>query len=160
MEDPKQKIAHLIKQARLAKNYTQLELAELAHLSLRSVQRIESGEVCPRAFTLRSLATALEFEIPPTDLRMEPSLIMDRRAFQNGKTGTSKFFVVVILLGICAVLFASAFLAQSPTFPETTFELLMFWAVVTCVYTYLVLRYIKVKIVHRFDLKIDKEVSE
>ncbi|WP_312396190.1 helix-turn-helix domain-containing protein [Chryseobacterium sp.] len=44
---------------RESKNLTQTELAEKAGISLRTVQRIESGNI-PKGFTLKSLAKALE----------------------------------------------------------------------------------------------------
>lgn len=46
--------------ARQQKGLTQEELAELAGLSIRTVQRIESGESIPRSFTLKAIAGALD----------------------------------------------------------------------------------------------------
>ncbi|WP_298732353.1 helix-turn-helix transcriptional regulator [uncultured Chitinophaga sp.] len=46
--------------ARQQKGLTQEELAERSGLSIRTVQRIESGESVPRSFTLKALAGALE----------------------------------------------------------------------------------------------------
>ncbi|MEQ6118238.1 helix-turn-helix transcriptional regulator [Reichenbachiella sp. MALMAid0571] len=43
------------------KNLTQSELAEKSGLSLRTIQRIEAGNI-PKGFTLKSLAKALETE--------------------------------------------------------------------------------------------------
>lgn len=43
------------------KHLTQSELAELSGLSLRTIQRIESGQ-SPRGFTLKAVANALEIE--------------------------------------------------------------------------------------------------
>jgi transcriptional regulator with XRE-family HTH domain len=43
-------------QARQAQGWTQMSLAEKAHISLRTIQRIESGHVNPRAFTIRQLS--------------------------------------------------------------------------------------------------------
>ncbi len=42
------------------KNITQQELAELSGISLRTIQRIEKGEVIPRPYTIRKLQEALE----------------------------------------------------------------------------------------------------
>lgn len=50
-----------IQSYRLEKNLTQAELAEKAGLSLRTIQRIESG-VIPKGFTLKSIARVLEIE--------------------------------------------------------------------------------------------------
>jgi len=46
---------------RKSKGLTQLELAEKCEVSLRTIQRIESGKVTPRSFTIKTLSAALEF---------------------------------------------------------------------------------------------------
>lgn len=46
-------------QARQQKGLTQEELAELAGVSARTIQRIESGDSIPRSFTLKAIASAL-----------------------------------------------------------------------------------------------------
>lgn len=45
--------------ARKQKGLTQEELADMANITVRTVQRIESGQTIPRAFTLKSLEQAL-----------------------------------------------------------------------------------------------------
>ncbi len=50
----------IIRTLRLRKGITQEELASKTELSVRTIQRIESGEVDPRAYTLQSIALALE----------------------------------------------------------------------------------------------------
>jgi uncharacterized Tic20 family protein/DNA-binding Xre family transcriptional regulator len=47
---------------RQQKGLTQEQLAELCEISARTIQRIESGEVDPRAYTLQCLSKALEFD--------------------------------------------------------------------------------------------------
>ena len=48
MNVKKQKmIAEIVKEYRAIKGYTQKELADISNISLRSIQRIESGEVVP-----------------------------------------------------------------------------------------------------------------
>ena len=47
---------------RKQKGLTQEQLAEICEITPRTIQRIESGEVDPRSYTLRCLSTALEFE--------------------------------------------------------------------------------------------------
>jgi transcriptional regulator with XRE-family HTH domain len=46
--------------ARQQKGLTQEELATLTGLSIRTIQRIESGESIPRSFTLKAIAGALD----------------------------------------------------------------------------------------------------
>jgi len=47
---------------RQQKGFTQERLAEYCEVSARTIQRIESGEVEPRAFTRNSLSNILEFD--------------------------------------------------------------------------------------------------
>lgn len=51
----------MVQTLREAKNLTQSELAEKSGLSLRTIQRIEAGNI-PKGFTLRTLADALDTE--------------------------------------------------------------------------------------------------
>lgn len=53
-----QKIASV----RKTRGLTQEELVEVCNLSVRTLQRIESGEVTPRSYTLRVIADALDFD--------------------------------------------------------------------------------------------------
>jgi len=51
-----------VSELRQLKGLTQEQLAERCEVSTRTIQRIESGEVDPRAFTLRCLGDALGFD--------------------------------------------------------------------------------------------------
>lgn len=51
-----------IKEQRLKKGMTQEELASKTDVSARTIQRIENGEVDPRAYTLQNIAIALELD--------------------------------------------------------------------------------------------------
>jgi uncharacterized Tic20 family protein len=51
-----------VSELRQQKGLTQERLAELCEVSPRTIQRIEGGEVDPRAFTLHCLGTVLEFD--------------------------------------------------------------------------------------------------
>jgi uncharacterized Tic20 family protein/DNA-binding Xre family transcriptional regulator len=51
-----------VAELRQQKGLTQEQLAELCEISSRTIQRIESGEVDPRAYTLYCLGAALEFD--------------------------------------------------------------------------------------------------
>jgi len=52
----------LIKELRIKKGMTQEELAEKTEVSARTIQRIENGEVDPRAYTLQMIAKALDVD--------------------------------------------------------------------------------------------------
>lgn len=47
---------------RKAKGLTQEEVAEKCHVTVRTIQRIESGMVQPRAYTIKIICEALEFD--------------------------------------------------------------------------------------------------
>ncbi len=51
-----------VSELRQQKGFTQEQLAEKCEVSARTIQRIESGEVDPRAYTLHCLGEALEFD--------------------------------------------------------------------------------------------------
>jgi transcriptional regulator with XRE-family HTH domain len=55
-------LGHKVIELRQQKGLTQEQLAELCEVSARTIQRIESGEVDPRAYTLQCLSKALEFD--------------------------------------------------------------------------------------------------
>jgi uncharacterized Tic20 family protein len=56
---------------RKEKGFTQEHLAEVCEVTPRTIQRIESGEVEPRAFTRNSLSNVLEFDLGKNDLENE-----------------------------------------------------------------------------------------
>ena len=56
------KPGELIKKLRQTKGITQEELSAKTDISVRTIQRIENGEVDPRAYTLQSIAAALEVD--------------------------------------------------------------------------------------------------
>jgi uncharacterized Tic20 family protein/DNA-binding Xre family transcriptional regulator len=51
-----------VSELRQQKNFTQEQLAEKCEVSTRTIQRIESGEVDPRAYTLHCLSDVLGFD--------------------------------------------------------------------------------------------------
>jgi transcriptional regulator with XRE-family HTH domain len=56
------KTGELVRELRQKKGLTQEDLAAKTDISIRTIQRIESGEVDPRAYTLQSIAAALEVD--------------------------------------------------------------------------------------------------
>jgi uncharacterized Tic20 family protein len=57
-----------VAQLRAEKGLTQEQLAETCQVTARTIQRIEAGEVEPRAFTRNSLSNVLEFDLGKDDL--------------------------------------------------------------------------------------------
>jgi transcriptional regulator with XRE-family HTH domain len=52
-----------VSELRKAKGLTQEELVELCNISVRTLQRIEHGDVMPRSYTVKSIFSALEYEL-------------------------------------------------------------------------------------------------
>ncbi len=52
-----------ISELRMAKGLTQEELVERCNISVRTIQRIEAGEVTPRSYTIKTILVALEYDM-------------------------------------------------------------------------------------------------
>lgn len=52
-----------ISELRKAKGFTQEELVEKCNIGVRTIQRIESGEVTPRSYTIKTILAALEYDM-------------------------------------------------------------------------------------------------
>jgi transcriptional regulator with XRE-family HTH domain len=117
----KQLISVFVKEGRLAKGYTQKELSELSNISVRSIQRIENGEIMPRSYTLKTLAEILGLSFESIQ-KAEP--------IQGSAYKINKVQKIILSIGVSLfILFLSwAFIAQSPRFPETAFEFFIFSA--------------------------------
>ena len=90
-----------IAELRKAKGYTQEELVEMCNLSVRTLQRIESGEVVPRSHTIRVIFAALDYkvyDVPNIRLRLFFKKVFD---VFNLKTNTMK------KLSILSIVFAA-----------------------------------------------------
>jgi len=78
-----------IQELRKQKGMTQEDLAEKTGLSVRTIQRIESGEVDPRSYTLNQIAEALGVDITDLTSEKEP---------EHGKPGKSAARIWLTLL--------------------------------------------------------------
>ena len=52
-----------ISKLRTAKGLTQEELVEKCNISVRTIQRIEAGEVTPRSYTIKTILSALDYDL-------------------------------------------------------------------------------------------------
>ncbi len=59
----KENIKRKFLNARKAKGLTQTELSEMSSISIRTIQRIESGLVVPRAYTLKTISKILDIDL-------------------------------------------------------------------------------------------------
>jgi len=115
------KIAELRKERGL----TQEELVETCNLSVRTLQRIEAGEVTPRSYTLKIIFQALDFPFDQaSEKKSSPSSVEGEETVSgqllrffmdlfNLKTNTMK--KVSILTAFAAVITLILFLTVSPT---------------------------------------------
>lgn len=122
MKYDKIKVGAALKARRTAQGLTQGQLSELAGISLRSVQRIENGEVNARGYTLQLLQEKLDCQLDESHHLAQDNLcdvmtgkgkgvkLMQNRIFATGAAGAVLF--------ICS----SVFLSRSAVFPETDFE--------------------------------------
>lgn len=129
MEAGKDRLAEIVRSRRNFKGLTQTELAEKTGLSLRSIQRIEKGEVLPRSFTIKALAAILEFNPESMNKSSETNT--------QETSGKAKKLILSIGSSLTLLFIALAFLAQSATFPETSFEFYLFVAGVITLLTIL-----------------------
>lgn len=113
-------IASVVKEKRTNLNYTQQELADLCKVSLRSIQRIENGEVYPRQYTLNELAKNLNFSLDILSSKEIPEEV-------EAKANLAKKRIISFAFVLGTLLLSAAFLAQSSQFPETSFELYLFY---------------------------------
>jgi transcriptional regulator with XRE-family HTH domain len=99
-----------IAELRKARGLTQEELVEKCNLSVRTLQRIESGEVMPRSHTLRVIFAALDYKVFDSSTRWFRKIGNQLREWFNLKTNTMKKLSIlslpviaafVILLTIC-----------------------------------------------------------
>jgi transcriptional regulator with XRE-family HTH domain len=141
----KQRIAGLVKSGRATKRYTQQDLADLTRISLRTVQRIENGEVLPRQYTLRLLEEHLGVQFT-REAESGQELADDVQILSrdtNGKTVGStrpKKVILTVGVGLLMLLLTGAYLAQSTRFPETDFERLLLWSGVLVGYIAILLK--------------------
>ncbi|HEX2396375.1 MAG TPA: helix-turn-helix transcriptional regulator [Bacteroidales bacterium] len=78
-----------ISELRKGKGLTQEELVEKCNISVRTIQRIENGEVMPRSYTIKTILAALDY-----DLNMIPeenAPLLDKMV-----TGIKRFFLLDI----------------------------------------------------------------
>ena len=89
---------------RKAKGYTQEELVEKCNLSVRTLQRIESGEVVPRSHTIRVIFAALDYKVyDSSNMRLRLILKQVTDLF-NLKTNTmKKLSILTVLIAVTVI---------------------------------------------------------
>ena len=128
----KKLISEFVKNGRLSKGLTQKELSEKTNISIRSIQRIENAELIPRSYTLKTIAEALGISMD--SLQLSES---ERSSVSKADSRISKTPRLILSIGLSLVILflAIAFVLQSPGFPETGFEAMLYWTAVTSLLT-------------------------
>ena len=138
-ENQKKMTATWLREGRLSKGLTQKELSERSNISIRSIQRIENGEIIPRSHTLKTLAGILElsFEEFMKSARKQNITIQENEDVETLSSALNAPQRIILSTGICMVIIflAWAYTSQAKNFPETTFELLVFTATVLTLIT-------------------------
>ncbi len=117
-----------VAELRQLKNLTQEQLAEKCEVSTRTIQRIESGEVDPRAFTLQRLSETLDYDFEEhnpasenlwlTILHLSSAIVMliiplvvwSLKKNQSARINTQGRQVLNFQITMTLLLFAGAFL--------------------------------------------------
>jgi len=137
----KEEVSVLVKHGRIAKGYTQQQLADMASISLRSVQRIENAEVLPRMYTLKLLAENLGFT---EDLNLYENIVPNTQGHVaeviQQSINKPRQIILSSGIGLSLILAVAAFLSQSATFPETSFEIFVFLLIVVLIYATLLFK--------------------
>ncbi|MDR6764407.1 transcriptional regulator with XRE-family HTH domain [Flavobacterium sp. 2755] len=122
MKYDKIKVGSSLKAKRTAEGLTQGQLSELTGISLRSIQRIESGEVQARGYTLQVLQEKLKYRLDESHLHTEdnPCDVMAGKG-PGIKLWQNRIFISYAL-GAVLFICSSVFLSRSAGFPETSFE--------------------------------------
>ena len=76
---------------RNAKGLTQADLATRCNITARTVQRIESGTVTPRAFTIKLISETLEYDFFDNQIR-SPEIKTDNQKFSASESRILFFF--------------------------------------------------------------------
>jgi len=98
-----------ISELRKAKGLTQEELVEKCHLSVRTLQRIESGEVTPRSHTIKVILEALEYSGKGLGMALQSHRVMQVLQWFNLKHNTmKKVSVLTSAMAISALIWMGA----------------------------------------------------
>ncbi|WP_010232714.1 helix-turn-helix domain-containing protein [Gillisia marina] len=122
-------IATIVKEKRNDLKFTQQELADISNISLRSIQRIEKGEVNPRMHTLKSLSKCLDFSLDFLDCN-------DKSDVEKNEKSLFREVTISIFMIIATLLISTAFIFQSNTFPETDFEFCLYYFVIVSILSF------------------------
>lgn len=127
-------IAQLVKEQRRKKKLTQQQLADLTGLSLRSVQRLENGEAISRMYTLEAVGKELDLSDRFKELTARPAPEKNIESAPGKKLSKTQKIIISFTSAVLIALLIAAYIFQSPTFPETAFEMTVLTAGALVIY--------------------------
>jgi len=117
-----------ISELRKAKGYTQEELVNKCKLNIRTLQRIESGEVEPRIYTVKAIFEALEYNYDTTEAteKKQNSVTVKLSYFAgliykyvidlfNLKTNKMRKLMILTALALCIAFAGTSFICAQKT---------------------------------------------
>jgi transcriptional regulator with XRE-family HTH domain len=96
-------LGNKILELRKAKGLTQEELVERCNINVRTIQRIEAGEVTPRSYTIKSIMDALGYDfnaIPMEDEEIKVDLPKNRGFLKTAFLVGIVYLVLALLEGV------------------------------------------------------------
>jgi transcriptional regulator with XRE-family HTH domain len=90
-----------ILELRKAKGLTQEELVELCNINVRTIQRIEAGEVTPRTYTIKSILEVLGYDFKEIQINNE-----EPASISSEIIGKAAFLKIAFFVGIVYFLLA------------------------------------------------------
>jgi transcriptional regulator with XRE-family HTH domain len=85
-----------ILELRKAKGLTQEELVELCNINVRTIQRIEAGEVTPRTYTIKSILEVLGYDFKEIQLNNEEPATISPEMIGKAAFLKTAFFVGIV----------------------------------------------------------------
>ena len=118
--------------ARIQQGLTQVELANKCRIDVRTIQRIESGSVSPRFYTIRLINEVLgtQFEMNAEKSLMDEELSKYRSIFKKRKTIriTTAFTAIFLMIAVVFLAFPSWVLFGMPKLVWAPFFYLIMFA--------------------------------
>ncbi|MEB2779942.1 helix-turn-helix transcriptional regulator [Algoriphagus sp. C2-6-M1] len=160
-----------ISEMRKAKGLTQEELVELCNLNVRTIQRIEAGEVTPRSYTIKALFEALgmdwkEWEVSASIENAKPKLTwlymgfgtgliyfflsyfeisMEIEAIEGGMVNSVNFGLVKVGVLITFSLFIFGLIKMATIFPNKILQIAL-WVMLAANALWIVIDLISLKV--------------
>ncbi|WP_194975069.1 helix-turn-helix domain-containing protein [Aquiflexum lacus] len=85
-----------ILELRKAKGLTQEELVELCNINVRTIQRIEAGEVTPRSYTIKSILEVLGYDFKEIQHTVEENAVINPEMVGKAAFLKTAFFVGIV----------------------------------------------------------------